>query len=214
MFVGFVDSWSMSPPTVNAYYSPTKNEIVFPAGILQAPFYDKAYPKWVIFCIVISVLFLYISHHVILGYHYLYLWDRQLFINRVLKTFTMSQSRNSKDRNCDIKYHLAKPVVRFCDSHGFCHVAVRLWNDCWSLSSFYIVLGTAMPCISWWLGWWTDTWMIMFHSCWVIRLAQLQCESLLFQLPHLLSVVYLSRIRSRKRSEVGAKFCRLLLYRK
>jgi endothelin-converting enzyme len=39
------NSWSMSPSTVNAYYTPTKNEIVFPAGILQAPFYDKAYPK-------------------------------------------------------------------------------------------------------------------------------------------------------------------------
>ncbi|XP_070560604.1 endothelin-converting enzyme homolog isoform X2 [Ptychodera flava] len=37
--------WEMTPPTVNAYYTPTKNEIVFPAGILQAPFYDKEYPK-------------------------------------------------------------------------------------------------------------------------------------------------------------------------
>ena len=31
--------WSMTPPTVNAYYSPPRNEIVFPAGILQPPFY-------------------------------------------------------------------------------------------------------------------------------------------------------------------------------
>ncbi|KAJ8360466.1 hypothetical protein SKAU_G00169910 [Synaphobranchus kaupii] len=39
------DQWSMTPPTVNAYYNPTKNEMVFPAGILQAPFYSTAWPK-------------------------------------------------------------------------------------------------------------------------------------------------------------------------
>ncbi|HEX7136402.1 MAG TPA: M13 family metallopeptidase, partial [Vicinamibacterales bacterium] len=31
--------WSMTPPTVNAYYSPDRNNINFPAGILQPPFY-------------------------------------------------------------------------------------------------------------------------------------------------------------------------------
>ncbi|XP_059247383.1 endothelin-converting enzyme 2 isoform X5 [Mustela nigripes] len=39
------DQWSMTPQTVNAYYLPTKNEIVFPAGILQAPFYTRNHPK-------------------------------------------------------------------------------------------------------------------------------------------------------------------------
>jgi len=34
------DEWFMSPPTVNAYYNPAYNEIVFPAGILQFPFFD------------------------------------------------------------------------------------------------------------------------------------------------------------------------------
>lgn len=34
------DRWYMSPQTVNAYYNPTTNEICFPAGILQPPFFD------------------------------------------------------------------------------------------------------------------------------------------------------------------------------
>jgi predicted metalloendopeptidase len=32
--------WGLSPPTVNAYYDPVMNEIVFPAGILRPPFFD------------------------------------------------------------------------------------------------------------------------------------------------------------------------------
>ncbi|RUS83741.1 hypothetical protein EGW08_008492, partial [Elysia chlorotica] len=40
-----LNEWAMSPSTVNAYYTPSKNTIVFPAGILQAPFYDRNFPK-------------------------------------------------------------------------------------------------------------------------------------------------------------------------
>eukprot|EP00939_MAST-03C_sp_MAST-3C-sp1_P004284 g4284.t1 len=36
--------WGMSAPTVNAYYSPTTNQMVFPAGILQAPFFNERFP--------------------------------------------------------------------------------------------------------------------------------------------------------------------------
>src|SRR3546814_9824736 len=34
--------WTMTPQTVNAYYNPLQNEIVFPAAILQPPFFDPA----------------------------------------------------------------------------------------------------------------------------------------------------------------------------
>jgi putative endopeptidase len=36
--------WHMTPPTVNAYYNPLVNEIVFPAGILQPPFFHERFP--------------------------------------------------------------------------------------------------------------------------------------------------------------------------
>ena len=39
--------WYMGPLTVNAYYSPTSNKFVMPAGILQYPFYDPQLPDWV-----------------------------------------------------------------------------------------------------------------------------------------------------------------------
>ncbi|XP_057304253.1 endothelin-converting enzyme homolog [Hydractinia symbiolongicarpus] len=37
--------WFMTPPTINAYYSPSNNQIVFPAGILQPPYFKADYPK-------------------------------------------------------------------------------------------------------------------------------------------------------------------------
>jgi putative endopeptidase len=36
------DEWGMSPPTVNAYYNPSMNDINFPAGVLQSPFFGPA----------------------------------------------------------------------------------------------------------------------------------------------------------------------------
>src|ERR1700759_3827702 len=41
------DEWSMTSPTVNAYYNPPLNEIVFPAGIMQAPNFSGDLPDWV-----------------------------------------------------------------------------------------------------------------------------------------------------------------------
>src|SRR5690606_38937568 len=38
------EEWFMTPPTVNAYYNPLQNEIVFPAGILQPPLFDADFP--------------------------------------------------------------------------------------------------------------------------------------------------------------------------
>jgi endothelin-converting enzyme len=41
------DEWLMTAPTVNAYYNPPGNEIVFPAGIMQSPvFYDPSVPQY------------------------------------------------------------------------------------------------------------------------------------------------------------------------
>jgi len=38
------NEWGMTPPTVNAYYNPSMNEMVFPAGIMQAPFFKTGAP--------------------------------------------------------------------------------------------------------------------------------------------------------------------------
>ena len=65
----------MTPPTVNAYYTPTKNEIVFPAGILQAPFYDKNFPKsvtpltalWLNLFIIIIIIIIEFYYEIFLG---------------------------------------------------------------------------------------------------------------------------------------------------
>ncbi|PPR08078.1 hypothetical protein CVT24_010539 [Panaeolus cyanescens] len=41
-----LDAWEMFPSTVNAYFNPPANEIVFPAGILQAPFFSQNWPGY------------------------------------------------------------------------------------------------------------------------------------------------------------------------
>ncbi|KAI6248111.1 Endothelin-converting enzyme [Erysiphe necator] len=41
------DEWSMTVPTINAYYNPPGNEIVFPAGIMQFPIFDAELPQYI-----------------------------------------------------------------------------------------------------------------------------------------------------------------------
>ncbi|KAL7991047.1 hypothetical protein Chor_014477 [Crotalus horridus] len=66
------DQWSMTPQTVNAYYLPTKNGIVFPAGILQAPFYAHNHPKALNFG----------GIGVVMGHELTHAFDDQAFKNR------------------------------------------------------------------------------------------------------------------------------------
>jgi len=54
--------WGMTPPTVNAYFNSTRNEIVFPAGILQPPFFDMAADDAVNFGAIATVIGHEITH--------------------------------------------------------------------------------------------------------------------------------------------------------
>jgi putative endopeptidase len=54
--------WGMNPQTVNAYYNPSKNEIVFPAAILQRPFFDVAADDAVNYGAICAVIGHEISH--------------------------------------------------------------------------------------------------------------------------------------------------------
>jgi putative endopeptidase len=56
--------WFMTPPTVNAYFSPTENEIAFPAGILQPPFFDVIMDDAVNYATIGAV----IAHEITHGY--------------------------------------------------------------------------------------------------------------------------------------------------
>ncbi|HEV2519122.1 MAG TPA: M13 family metallopeptidase [Thermoplasmata archaeon] len=58
------DEWDMTPPTVNAQFDPTRNEIFFPAGILQPPFFDPTLDDPVNFGAIAVV----IGHEITHGY--------------------------------------------------------------------------------------------------------------------------------------------------
>jgi predicted metalloendopeptidase len=56
------DEWQMTPQTVNAYYNPVMNEIVFPAAILQPPFFDAAADDAVNYGSIVAVIGHEVSH--------------------------------------------------------------------------------------------------------------------------------------------------------
>ena len=56
------DEWEMSPQTVNAYYHPGRNEIVFPAAILQPPFFDESWDAAAVFGAIGAVIGHEIGH--------------------------------------------------------------------------------------------------------------------------------------------------------
>ncbi len=56
------DEWLMTPQTVNAYYNPVMNEIVFPAAILQPPFFDAAADDAVNYGSIVAVIGHEVSH--------------------------------------------------------------------------------------------------------------------------------------------------------
>lgn len=58
------DEWFMPPQTVNAYYNASRNEIVFPAGILQPPFFDPEADDAINYGAIVAV----IGHEMIHGY--------------------------------------------------------------------------------------------------------------------------------------------------
>jgi putative endopeptidase len=86
------DEWLMTPQTVNAYYNPTTNEICFPAGILQYPYFD---PK-------ADAAFNYGGIGVVIGHEMTHGFDdqgRQYDVNGNMKNWwTDSDAKNFKKR--------------------------------------------------------------------------------------------------------------------
>lgn len=61
-----LDSWEMYPSMVNAYFNPPSNEIVFPAGILQPPFFSK---DWYVFRRRLLARLLFLCNVSLIGQH-------------------------------------------------------------------------------------------------------------------------------------------------
>jgi predicted metalloendopeptidase len=89
--------WFMDPHEVNAYYSPSFNEIVFPAGILQAPFFSDKYDKALNFGAIGSV----IGHEMTHG-----------FDDQGCKFDSLGNLNNWWSKNDKIKFKLKTNVIK------------------------------------------------------------------------------------------------------
>jgi endothelin-converting enzyme len=68
------NEWGMTTPTVNAYYNPAGNEIVFPAGIMQFPVFGAELPEYVNYGAFGAVSGHELSHGKFFNFIYNYLW--------------------------------------------------------------------------------------------------------------------------------------------
>ncbi len=84
-----ITRWSMTPADVNAYYSSSLNQMVFPSGILQPPFFDNNVPMWV------SRLLLKVSHWASLALTSQVTWQP------MTNNFTARKSINNCQQTCD-----------------------------------------------------------------------------------------------------------------
>ena len=109
--------WTTTPAVVNAYYSRNRNQIMFPAGILQPPFYHKFFPKALNF----GGIGVVIGHEITHGFDDKgKQFDEQGNINQWWDT---SSSTSFRD-----KVRLISQVTCFC------HHDCLAWTECQSFS--------------------------------------------------------------------------------
>ena len=109
--------WTTTPAVVNAYYSRNRNQIMFPAGILQPPFYHKFFPKALNF----GGIGVVIGHEITHGFDDKgKQFDEQGNINQWWDT---SSSTSFRD-----KVRLISQVTCFC------HHVCLAWTECQSFS--------------------------------------------------------------------------------